>query len=273
MYLLQYFTDACCQHLACRFPCHRGPIRLPCSGDNFYLDVLTRQNRYWRATAHAPRPFHRAVDAELPADRAAVAVQQTFMVREIGGHRPGCHADADNRGWFRDRSQTSGLDHTTKLKEKTACSKSDTRGTRLAPLASYFLFAHYHDPKQNGFSDLLVANYDRLAPTRGFGKHRHRDMKIVSYVLEGALGHDGTVIVRGGIQLMSAGTGVAHSQYNHWKGVVKLAVVGQLFGAKNVILIRSVSTAEETVQPCRVRRRSLSMKRCRAAFICCLAKR
>lgn len=83
-----------------------------------------------------------------------------------------------------------------------------------------FSFGNYYDPKYTGFGNLLVINEDIISPGQGFGTHGHRDMEIVTYVIEGELEHQDSIgntetIPKGEVQRMTAGRGIRHSEYNH----------------------------------------------------------
>jgi redox-sensitive bicupin YhaK (pirin superfamily) len=101
--------------------------------------------------------------------------------------------------------------------------KAEDRGaSRISWLDSHhtFSFSDYYDPQHMGFRSLRVINDDRVAPAGGFGTHAHRDMEIITYVLEGEIAHKdslgtGSVIRPGDVQKMSAGSGIRHSEFNN----------------------------------------------------------
>ena len=104
-----------------------------------------------------------------------------------------------------------------------------------------FAFADYYDPDHTGFRSLRVINDDRVAPGQGFGMHGHREMEIVTYVLDGALEHrdsmaNGSILRAGELQRMTAGTGVRHSEFNpsdtDWVHLYQIWLLPQRKGLK-----------------------------------------
>jgi len=119
-----------------------------------------------------------------------------------------------------------------------------------------FSFSEYYDPKQMGFRDLRVINEDRVSAGRGFGMHPHRDMEILTYVIDGELTHrdsmgSGATLRRNDVQRMSAGTGIMHSETNQSKDPVHLLQIWILpwaEGLKSTYEDRTFSAEEKTNQ-------------------------
>ena len=118
-----------------------------------------------------------------------------------------------------------------------------------------FSFADYHDPREMGFGALRVINDDKVEPGQGFGMHGHRDMEIITYVLDGALEHtdsmgNGSIIRPGNVQRMSAGTGVRHSEFNPSSGervhLLQIWIEPRITGVRPGYEEKQFGTADKT---------------------------